>query len=558
MAAKLAEQAHSLEFAADAGVNGTVSSLLQSADAAFSSPGAGTSRTLRRSWLDTFDWRLYRAGLTLEQVTSRGTAKLVLTGRSGDVIAEASARGPDQASTAPASTAQASTAQASTAERARAANGTAPRRGWPRLLGSLPAGPLRDRLRPVVGVRALAPVARAVSRVREHRVLNSDAKTVALLAEDETRVTYPASACLPARLTVTAVRGYGPETARLAGLLAAAPGFSGPAEPVLDSALAAVGRRPADYAGKLTVRLDPAEPAAAGMALIFGQLFDTLEANLPGTVRDVDVEFLHDLRIAVRQTRTGLKLAGQVLPDGARNCFAPEFKWLGDLTTPTRDLDVYLLQYPEMSAGLVAATAAELEPFRQYLVDGRAAAQRALARGLRSARFARLQRDWREALKAAAAADAARPTIGRLAATKITRANRRVLKTGAAITAQSPPDALHDLRKRCKELRYLLEMFGSLHDQEQHSRALKRLKGLQDCLGTFQDAQVQGAQIRRFAEDIMSGHTATAATLLAMGEIAADLARVQRRARDDFEGRFRSFAGSAEQHVLHTLAKAAA
>ena len=41
----------------------------------------------RRTWLDTFDWRLYRAGLTLEQVTAHGQAALTLTGRDGDTLA---------------------------------------------------------------------------------------------------------------------------------------------------------------------------------------------------------------------------------------------------------------------------------------------------------------------------------------------------------------------------------------------------------------------------------------------------------------------------------------
>src|SRR5260370_14240784 len=45
------------------------------------------SITLRRLWLDTFDWRLYRSGLTLEQVSSRGAAEVVLTGRDGALIA---------------------------------------------------------------------------------------------------------------------------------------------------------------------------------------------------------------------------------------------------------------------------------------------------------------------------------------------------------------------------------------------------------------------------------------------------------------------------------------
>src|ERR1035437_297444 len=40
--------------------------------------GDGRARTVRRAWLDTFDWRLYRAGLTLELTSGRGTGELTL------------------------------------------------------------------------------------------------------------------------------------------------------------------------------------------------------------------------------------------------------------------------------------------------------------------------------------------------------------------------------------------------------------------------------------------------------------------------------------------------
>ena len=39
--------------------------------------GAGTRRT---TWLDTFDWRLHKAGLTLEYVPRRGGSELRLSG----------------------------------------------------------------------------------------------------------------------------------------------------------------------------------------------------------------------------------------------------------------------------------------------------------------------------------------------------------------------------------------------------------------------------------------------------------------------------------------------
>jgi CHAD domain-containing protein len=487
----------------------------------------GRAAAVRRTWLDTFDWRLYRAGLTLELGGPRGAARFTLTGRDGSPLAVQ-----------------------------RAARGGQPR--WPGRLDALPEGPLRERLGPVVGVRALLPVARAASAVRELRVLNSDDKTIARVTADRMVVTFPATASLPPRLTVTALRGYQAQASQLAGILASAHGAAGGAMGALEAALAAADRRPGDYSGKIDIRLEPRMPAGGAIAAVLEQLLGTLQANVGGTAADIDPEFLHDLRIAVRRTRSALKLAGDALPAGLARRFRPEFKWLGDLTTPTRDLDVYLLGFDEMAAGLVAATPAELTPFRQHLARRRAAEQRRLARGLRSARFSRLAGDWREALGAAAAGQRPRPVAAQLAARRIRRAVRRVLSDGGAITATSAADSMHELRKRCKDLRYLLEIFGSLYDPGEHWQVVRGLKALQDCLGEFQDTEVQRQEIRAFAAQMMDERTAPAATLLAMGEIAAGLAIRQRRARGEFAGRFREFASPASQRRIQALTEAAA
>ena len=486
--------------------------------------------TIRRTWLDTFDWRLYRAGLTLEQLTERGGTELRLTGRDGTQVAVEQFQG--------------------------AAGGRPPR--WPAQLDALPAGPLAERLASVVGVRALLPVARATSALREQRALNDDDKTIARVTADAMSVTYPAAAQLPERLAVSAVRGYQAQASRLAGLLAALPGGTTDEQPALDAVLASAGRRAGDYSGRIDVQLTAGMPAATAMASVFAALLGMLEANVPGTIADIDTEFLHDLRVAVRRTRSALKLAGQVLPRGLRARFQPEFKWLGDLTTPTRDLDVYLLDLPAMTARLVGADAADLEPFGDHLRRSRGRAQRELARGLRSARFGHLCHDWREVLDDAAATPRRKPAAAALAAASIAAVHRRVLASGAAITAASPPESLHDLRKRCKELRYLLEIFASLHEPAVQWRAVKELKGLQDCLGEFQDTDVQRGEIRAFAVQMMDERRAPAQTLLAMGEIAAGLARRQVRARAEFAGLFTDFASPAGQARIAALTRPAA
>jgi CHAD domain-containing protein len=132
-----------------------------------------------------------------------------------------------------------------------------------------------------------------------------------------------------------------------------------------------------------------------------------------------------------------------------------------------------------------------------------------------------------------------------------------VLRSGGAIDAASPPQALHDLRKLCKELRYLLEVFSSLHDPADQWRAVNELKALQDCLGEFQDSEVQQAELRAFATKMMADASAPAETLLAMGEIAAGLAVRQRAARGEFGGLFAGFASARSRARIEALTRAA-
>jgi CHAD domain-containing protein len=478
---------------------------------------ARRTRTLRRIWLDTFDWRLHRAGLTLESVTGRGPAELVLSGMTGERITAA-------------------------------ANGTR----WPALAEVLPSGPLRDRLQGLTEVRALLPAAKAASTVSEFRLCNDDGKTVAWLTVEDLHAATPAVADLPPRLSVTAVRGYQGQADRIAQCLTAQPGVLPDGLPALDAVLATGGLAPGEYTNKVDVQLSAAMPARLALAAVLLRLLDTLEANVWGTVRDIDTEFLHDLRVSVRRTRTALKLGAGLLPAGLASQYQPAFKWLGDLTTPTRDLDVHLLTFAAGAAELTSASPGDLAPFHRYLTRRRAAEQARLARALRSARFRALITAYRGALEGLTAPRRG-PDAAQAAAKIIGRAHRRVLRQGSAITAESPPEDLHDLRKRCKELRYSLEFFASLYDPPTHRRAVRELKGLQDCLGTYQDCQVQQEEIRVIATEMLAAGDVPATALLAMGDLSSHIGLRERQARGEFASRFAAFASRPAQERFRAL-----
>jgi CHAD domain-containing protein len=500
-----------------------------------SAPGAR-----RRIWLDTFDWRLYRAGLMLEFEQARRGGRLLLSRADGTPQAEQ------------------------------------PVTGWPprRPALDLPPGPVRDRIMVLIRPRALLPIVRAASTVSVTRLLNADGKTVARLVAEHITVTAVAAsptgtgptaagttAELPLRLAIAGVRGYPGQARRASALLGGVPGVSHASQSVFTAALTALGRHPADYTSGVDAEITASMPASVAVARLLLRLLDTLERNVDGVLRDIDTEFLHDLRVAVRRSRSAIKLLGEVLPADLAEHYKTEFKWLGDLTTPTRDLDVHLLGFGPMTAQLVAASPADLEPLRAFLVRRRAREFRRLAAALRGPRFRAITDDWRKALleiRDAGAPGKRRrpPTAAELALSTTGRAFRRIAAHGAAITADSPPESLHDLRKRAKELRYLLEFFAPLHDPVAYRKVVGDLKSLQDCLGDFQDSQVQREEIHALADAMLAEHAAPAATLLAMGEIAAKLTLGQAEARADFARRFARFAGPAGQERIRVLLEA--
>ena len=156
--------------------------------------------------------------------------------------------------------------------------------------------------------------------------------------------------------------------------------------------------------------------------------------------------------------------------------------------------------------------------------------------------------DWRELLAAAAGRPRGQPPVRALAAASIAAAHRRVLAGGAAITADSPPERLHDLRKRCKELRYALEIFASLHAPDAAVAGREGAQGrCRTAWAPTRTPRSSGPSCALFAAQMMAQQSAPATTLLAMGEIAAGLARRERAARAEFDGLFRQFARPAGQ-----------
>lgn len=459
--------------------------------------GRATSRTI--TFYDTFDGRLHAAGLTLQHAGS----VLALTDReTGDEVAAATV-------------------------------GAAPKRLFDR---DLPEA-LAKWLAPEIEMRALLPVARVRTHKLSLAVLNEDTKTVARLTlsvgADGTR----------GRVTATAVRGYEAALERVKATLAEKLALPEATVPLVDEAIAAAGGQPAGTSAKLSLSLDPGEPANVAAARVFTRLVEVIRDNFPGTIDDVDSEFLHDLRVAVRRTRSLQRQFKSVYPSERLQHFRDEFKRIQGVTGDLRDLDVYLLDFDDLKASLPEKMQGDLEPLRTVIERRRARALTATRRALRAQRTAEALDEWQQFVTGRRPADR---TVESLASHRITQVYRKMVKMGSAIDDDSPAEDLHELRKVGKELRYLLEFFASLYPAEVVKPFVKTLKGLQDQLGRFQDREVQANALRELAPALQdSPHT-----VMAMGVLVERFMQEELAARAEFAERFEAFASKAQRAVV--------
>lgn len=464
-------------------------------------------------FFDSFDWRLHQAGLRLLKIdTPQGGLLRLKPAKGGEPIA---------------------------------AEPLDDRPAWP---ADLPAGELKDQVARQLEMRVLLDLATVEWAATELRMLNEDGKTVV-------RIQYVQMACRSAdvnepralwpRVRLIPVRGYEDECDRLARHFAdelewpAAPGC------LFDEAMAAVGREAGDYSSKLDVPLKPKEHAVDAMRKILRTLLATLERNVDGTRADLDSEFLHDLRVATRRTRSALSQVKRVLPDAVVEEFKARFAWLGQITGPTRDLDVFLLELPHYRASLPAAMAGDLDALEEQLKAAHKREQAKLKRKLGSAEMRTLLSDWHNVLDAEQTPGEpgwfADLPIEQVASQRIWRMYKKVRKTGSGVTADGPPEEMHELRKECKKLRYLIEFFRGLYPSSDVKLLIRALKDLLDNLGEFQDLEVQADKLRDFARGFDPQAPSTLPTVMAIGALVADLLQRQQAAHARFAECFAGF-----------------
>lgn len=468
-----------------------------------------------KTWYDTFDWRLYKRGFYLYcdeagwNLLHKDTEKVIASAKAD------SSSGPFFAR-------------------------------------NLPTGRIRSLVEPALEMRSLLALVRHATLSTCLRILNSDAKTVARIFLEEHSLLDSRTVFWTVRLQD--VRGYQKKFKQLVkffknyGLQEAADSFS----PYIKG-LELIGRKPLDYSSKFNLHLEPDHSAMSSMVDVYKQLLETMQRNEFGILEDLDSEFLHDFRVAVRRTRSGLSQIKKVLPGDVTRKAKKDFAWLGSITGPTRDLDVYLLNEQNYRKRLPERLQKGLDTFFADILDRRNIEQQKLVQYMQTEKYRQVLGHWHDFLYSeiddAGGKNSGRPVV-EPAREIIFRKYKKVMKDGKAITEHCPDEKLHRLRIDCKKLRYILEFFSSLFPSKEMKKIIKILKSLQDNLGDFNDLSVQQDMLREYLASLRPGSRKNQELAAALGGLLTNLYHEQQSVRKEFAAKFRKYS-AIENRMLY-------
>lgn len=303
---------------------------------------------------------------------------------------------------------------------------------------------------------------------------------------------------------------------------------------------------------------EPTPEVVAAVRSALAPLAGTMTHTLPGAVDATDPEQLHDLRIAVRQTRTILRELADLLPVDRVVAGRALFSALATATSEPRDLDVYLADWDRQLEPLAPEHHAALETVRAALEARRTQAHRRLVMVLGGTATTEGLLCWSDWLEPDPGQGPDLTPVAAEVVARVARLHRRLLRDGRAISTDSPAEDLHELRKRAKRLRYLVDCFAPLFATKPRREFLTHLKDLQDNLGAHQDAEVQVTYLRALAVEVNDGSPEATDAVLAVGRLSelVDERRVAERAA--FAKRFARFDRPRTEKLLTKLLASAA
>jgi triphosphatase len=467
------------------------------------------------TYLDTEDWRIYRAGFALRV-------------RSGSGKTQATLKSLNSASTEVADRREFSeTLENSESESIRQSI-------WP----------VGTRIHALSGARALRPLFEIrTSRERFAIRKENEAQQLGEIALDETVISHPHGAprtsmhCVEVEALTETHEPLQSVVKTLERDCALEAAFDSKFSRGLKSAGLVPEPAPEFAPTAVDASMTMAEVALANLR----RCLSAWHLHKPGARLGDDPEELHDLRVAGRRLEMILRQFRSSLPTSLLR-IRPTLRTVLRALGHARDLDVALSELETFSREVPKTDRDSVEPLKQHLVSERA---RARARMLSVLDSIWVQKNLQELTSLLAEPPAAsQQSSSELAlnvSPELIRRRYRKLRKGAdLLRSDASMEAYHEVRGQVKKLRYTLEAVAVIYGKPANEM-LRALRRWQEKLGVQQDAGVASRRLKAIASAPPKGIPPK--TLFLMGRLAEHYASVAVRARKRYAKAYRRVRG---------------
>ncbi|MBU2709673.1 CHAD domain-containing protein [Zooshikella harenae] len=322
--------------------------------------------------------------------------------------------------------------------------------------------------------------------------------------------------------------------------------------------------QPSHYSIKPTFNLTPDLSVHEVISKITSHLLALARLNETGIVNDIDIEFLHDYRVALRKIRSLTTLLKHAFTTEKFNELKTSFGELGKQTNILRDLDVYLNHQADFTQLLPDSLQSGLHILFADFQQARTLEQNKIKKHLKSRNYLKKIKQLETQFQSSASlchGPLANEPILKVAKERIYRQYHVIRKKSKRITPETPDEYVHDIRIACKKLRYLLEFFADLFPENEITKLVNALKKLQDHLGLFNDLCVQQAFLQDYYHNqLKKAHHPTEEIYqlcLSVGGVIAVLYQKQLQARNKVTNHLSSFIDKdVRQQISHLFSTA--
>jgi CHAD domain-containing protein len=423
---------------------------------------------------------------------------------------------------------------------------------------TLPSSSLRAELSAYSDIRAFIRFASIDAIICSYRLLDANEKTIGSLTSESL---YLADSEKPEPFThlfsLSPLKGYEEEMEVMEKSLSNDVGTILDFRELFLLIMHAAGRNVHDYSSKIRLDLDADAPVYKSARQLLQFTLSVMRANEAGIKKNIDSEFLHDYRVAIRRTRSILKQLKGVFDPEETTCYLNLFRELGKRTNELRDRDVYLLRKETYFHYLPQSLQPSFQLFFTEIAAARRKLHKPFCRYLASTEYQSFLEEWD-----AFTAQQSRPDPERspnaslstrsIAVESIKKAWKKVIRHGRQISRETTDTELHALRIDCKKLRYLLEFFSSIFPQKTILPVIRQLKELQENLGDFVDFAVQLHFLHERLKSISPGKEENLIAA-SIGALMATLFQKQEEARSKFHKTFHAFDDDETSQMFHDL-----